>query len=116
MKTIGDDLMVREYPIKRGHYKHIEGEKLKKIIEDFFGYVEERDGKYYTSFGSLAKIEIYLKDKRTLVVTTTPKETYTKEEALETLRRYNRFLDIVTGYTAKERAEKLKKSVLESKK
>jgi len=108
--------MVREYPIKRGHYKHIEGDKLRKIIEDFFGHVEERNGKYYTSFGSLARIEIYLKDKRTLVVSTTPKETYSKEEALETLRRYNRFLDVVTGYTAKERAERLKKSVLKSEK
>ncbi|RLC44264.1 MAG: hypothetical protein DRH70_08985 [Candidatus Coatesbacteria bacterium] len=107
--------MVREYPIKRGHYKHIEGEKLKKIIQEFFGHVEERDGKYYTSYGSLEKIEIYLKDKKTLVVSTIPKKEYSPEEAYKTLKRYNRFLDVVTGYTAKERAEKLKKSVIKGK-
>ncbi|HEC96513.1 MAG TPA: hypothetical protein ENI59_02430 [Euryarchaeota archaeon] len=107
--------MVREYPIKRGHYKYIEGGKLKKIIQEFFGHVEEKDGKYCTSYGSLEKIEIFLKDKKTLVVSTVPKEEYSPEEALETLKRYNKFLDVVTGYTAKERAEKLKKSVLKSK-
>ncbi len=107
---------MREYPIKRGHYKHIEGNKLRRIMEEIFGHVEEEDGHYITSYGSLRKIEVWVKDKTTLVVRTEAKENYDKQEALETLRKYNRFLDLATGYTAKQRAAKLKKEIIKSRK
>ncbi len=36
------------------------------------------------------------------------------EVAAETIRRYNAFLEAVTGYTAKERASRLRKSAGEA--
>lgn len=61
------------------------------------------------SYGALAGMKVWADGKELAVeVTMNPKV----EEAVaqETIRRYNRFLEDVTGYSAKERASRLRKA------
>ncbi|HID71415.1 MAG TPA: hypothetical protein EYP29_01550 [Thermoplasmata archaeon] len=103
---------MREYPIKRNHFKNIEGEKFKELVREHFNnFTEREDGTIETSFGALTRICLSLKGKTKLLVETEKKEGATEEEMLRTRKVYNQFLYKCTGFTAKERAKKLKESV-----
>jgi len=103
---------MREYPIKRGHFKNIEGDKFTALIKEHFQeFREKEDGAIETSFGALGSISLALKGKTKLFVETTTKENATDEEMFKTHRVYNEFLHKATGLTTKERAKKIKDSV-----
>lgn len=70
----------------------------------------EEDGKLIVSYGALARIEASILDKK-LCVETTPNPNVPDEEILETNKRFRKFLDGATGYTAKQRVSKAKKDV-----
>ena len=70
----------------------------------------EEDGKLIVSFGALQRVEASIVDKK-LLVDTTPNPNVPDEEILETNKRFRKFLDDATGYTAKQRVSKAKKDV-----
>ena len=70
----------------------------------------EEDGKLIVSYGALARIEASILDKK-LCVETTPNPNVPDEEILETNKRFRKFLDGATGYTARQRVSKAKKDV-----
>ena len=72
--------------------------------------VTEEDGKLIVSYGALARVEASIVDKK-LCVDTTPNPNVPDEEILETNKRFRKFLDNATGYTAKQRVSKAKKDV-----
>ena len=103
---------MREYPIKRGHFKNIEGEKFTALINEHFkDHKKKENGTIEAAFGALSNISLTLEGKTKLLVETTAKENATDEEMLMTHRVYNAFLHKATGFTAKERAKKVKGSV-----
>jgi len=103
---------MREYPIKRGHFKNIEGEKFTELItEHFEDFTEKVGGVIETAFGALGTISLQLKGKTRLLVETTKKKDATDDEMLRTHRVYNNFLHKATGFSAKERSKKIKNSV-----
>ncbi len=102
---------MRAYPFKRG-YKPTE-ERLIEMIEKHFGeYVKE--GEYYiVSFGAIEELRMKLEGKKLLAETkTNPKAP--EEIAVETIKKYNKFLQDLTGYSAKERQKLLKKEIEKS--
>ncbi len=70
----------------------------------------EEDGKLIVSYGALLRIEASIVDKK-LCVDTTPNPNVPDKEILETNKRFRKFLDNATGYTAKQRVSKAKKDV-----
>jgi len=72
--------------------------------------VTEEGEKLIVSYGALARVEASILDKK-LCVDTTPNPNVPDEEILETNRRFRKFLDGSTGYTAKQRVSKAKKDV-----
>ncbi len=108
MNRIGSDIL-KEYEIKRGHLKNIEGEKLKELMESTFGNVEIDSDKLKTKYGALQPLITWIKDKNVLCVDTNMDSKVPDDEINETIRRYNKFLEAATGFSAKERVKRAKK-------
>ena len=100
---------MQEYDIRRGHYKNLEGDRLKELIESTFGNVEIEEEKYKVYYGALQPLTTWLKDKNILCVETNMEKNKTEEEINETIKRYNKFLESATGFNSKERVKRAKK-------
>lgn len=100
---------MQEYDIKRGHFKNIEGDKLKELIESTFGNLEMKENKYNVYYGALQPLTTWLKGKDVLCVETNMIKDVPDEEINETIRRYNKFLESATGFNSKERVKRAKK-------
>ena len=100
---------MQEQDIKRGHFKKIEGDQLKDIMQDIFGSVETDGDKHVVHYGALAPLTVWIKDKITLCVDTQMNADVDEDTAMETRKKYNQLLDMTTGFTSKQRRDRLKK-------
>ncbi len=103
--------------IKRGHFKNVEGDGLKNLLEEHFGteVAEDDEGWLRVEFGALKPLAVRIVSKSELIVETTSNPGATSEEASETIRRYNRFLEAATGFNSKQRSKRLQKKAKEGK-
>lgn len=92
---------MRGYDIKRGYKSD-----LKQIMKECFDNVREENKMLISNFCALKKITAYADDKKLFVETEMEKTD--DETSLKTIKEYNRFLELATGYTAKERIKKAK--------
>jgi hypothetical protein len=106
---------LQEQDIKRGHYKNIEGDKLKGLIEEIFGSVEMDGDKYIVHFGALSPLTIWIKDKNSLCVDTCMNTDVDEDVAIDTRKKYNLFLDKSTGFNSKQRRDRIQKKAKEGK-
>ncbi len=104
-----------DYDIKKGQASFLEGDGLRSMMEEAFGDVKEREGLLVASYGALSSIEAKLLSKNTLMVNTTSNPKVDNEIASETIRRYNNFLERATGFTSKQRRDRLQKKAKEGK-
>jgi hypothetical protein len=100
---------LKEYEIKRGHYKNIEGEKLKELMMDTFGSVKAEDDKLVINFGALQPLKTWIKDKNVLCVDTQMDKNVDDDTINDSISSYNKFLEAATGFTSKERVKRAKK-------
>jgi hypothetical protein len=103
--------------IKRGHWKVVEGEGLKDLMEAHFGPPVDvsDDGWHSVEFGALKPLKAKMLSKSELEVLTVSNPEVSTEVASDTIRRYNRFLEAVTGFDSKERKKRLNKKAKEGK-
>jgi len=106
---------MQEYEVRRGHQQNIEPENLKAHMRDAFGKVDERDGKFVSSFGALKELVAWPCKKNTLCIDTKMDTTVANEVAQDTIRAYNTFLEKATGFTSKERGKRVQKKAKEGK-
>jgi hypothetical protein len=104
-----------EYELKKGKYEELEGEGLKSIMEEVFGTVTREGDLYVTSYGALKRLEAKLVGKSALYVSTESDTSVQEAVGVETIKRFNQFLERATGYTAKERKNRLQKKAREGK-
>ena len=106
-----------EQDIKRGNYKNIEGTKLFEVLKDVFGeaHVSQENGKCQVSYGALSPLIAWVKDKSTLMVDTIMDPEVDIETGLDSRKKYNKFLDIATGFNAKGRSKRLKDKLKKGK-
>lgn len=97
---------MQTYPIRRGHYKNIEGVRLKDIMETTFGPAREEGGKFVAAFGALERITAWA-DKTALYVDTATNPKVDNDTAVRTREAWNTFLERATGFTAKQRQKKV---------
>lgn len=108
---------MQEYPVKPGTAGKI---NFKEIFEAAFDSYVEEDGWLKGSYGSMPKIWAKQEGKKAVTVDTeTDKQLAVKmaagdqeafELAKDTQRRWNDFLEGVTGYSAKMRSKKMQKA------
>jgi hypothetical protein len=102
---------MQSFDIKRGHFKNIEGEKLKELVADSFGDAEEKDEKVEASWGALKRLTVWT-DGKLLFVDTEMKLGVDDATAFETIKTYNAFMEKATGFNSKERKSRAKKKVV----
>ena len=103
--------------IKRGHYKNVEGDGLKALLEQYFGgHVEVApDGWLTTSYGAITSIRAKVVAKDRLEVISQTDWGAAPEVSAETIRRWNSFLEAATGFTSKERSKRLQQKAKDGK-
>jgi len=102
---------MRAYPFKRGYRPTVE--RLEEMIIKHFGEFRKEGEYYIVSFGAVEELKMKLDGKKLMAETkTNPKAP--SDLAMETIKKYNRFLHELTGYSAKERQKLMKKEVEKS--
>lgn len=100
---------MQTYPVRPTHRSNLTVESLGELARQNFGDAKADGPAVETSYGALVKLRASAAGKELGVeVTMNPK--VSDELARETIRRYNAFLEAVTGYSAKERAKRARKS------
>ena len=97
---------MRDYEIKRGHYKNLEGDKLEKLMETLFGPVHKEGEWLVASFGALTFVKAKLEGKDKLWVDSQTDRNADMGVAQQTMGVWNDFLEAATGYNTKQRAKR----------
>lgn len=98
---------MRDYELRRGHWKTIDGEKLLHLLQDVFGETKkEGNGYVVEGFGALTRLYAEQLGKTHVRIDTTMNAKVANDDAQKTLRAYNDFLELATGYNAKERSKR----------
>ncbi len=102
---------MQEYPVKRNLIKNLKELMVGQIEECFDSTPETSGDRYRIHYGALKKLEVWIgPTKKTLFVETESDPNVSDEVIIDTNRRFRKYLEAVTGYTAKERV-KLAKNV-----
>lgn len=103
---------MRDYPVRRRLWKGATRERLMQLMEEVFGNAAPEGEWVVSSRYPITEIRAaYVRrDNRVFLrVETRRDQEADDEEFLEAMRDYNRFVELATGYTAKERKKLLMK-------
>jgi len=100
---------VQRYPVRASHRPNLAPATLERLLRDCFGSAATEGEAVATAFGAIERLTCRA-DRKELAVEVTMNPKVPNEVAADTIGRYNRFLEAVTGYSAKERAKRLRKS------
>ena len=102
-------LAVQDYPVRPSHRANLSAEALVRILRTYFDSVESVGEEARATYGAISQLTVRANGRELRVdVSMNPK--VPEDVARETIVRYNRFLEEATGYSAKERAKRLRKS------
>ncbi len=95
--------------IKRGHWKVVDGDGLKGLMEEHFetSVAVDTNGWHLVEYGGLKPLKVKMLSKSELEVITVSNPEVPDEVARESIRRYNRFLEAATGFNTKQRSKRL---------
>jgi hypothetical protein len=97
---------MRDYEIRRGHWKNLEGDKLQKLMEGLFGPVHHEGEWLVASFGALKTVKARAEGKDKLWVDSETDRSADPGLAQQTMAVWNDFLEAATGYNTKQRAKR----------
>lgn len=100
---------MQKYPVKASHRANLNVDVLESLGRTHFGTAERTSAGVVTQYGAISNLTAR-PEGRELAVELTMNPKVDEAVARETILRYNRFLEDVTGFNAKERARKLRKS------
>ncbi len=96
---------MRDYELKRGVAKSLEGDGLWKVAAEVFGDVGTDGAKIIVSYGALERLVAWTDGKK-LFVDTAMKPGVADSVGTDTIKAFNSFLEKATGFTAKERSKR----------
>lgn len=100
---------MREFDIRRGHFKKLGGSLgIRSVMEELFGPVKDaQDGVFESSYGAMRWIRVRVISPERIAVETESDPDVAATVAAETRQRYNTFMERATGFTAKQRMKRL---------
>ncbi len=104
---------MQRYPVRATHRRNLDAEALAGLAAEFFEGIERDGAAVRMHWGAIVRLEAR-GDRRELVVELAMNPKVPDDVQRETISRYNRFLEAATGFNAKERARKLRKSAGEA--
>ncbi len=100
---------MQTYPVRTTHRRNLELAALGAIAREHFDAVEVLPTEVQASYGALERLTAKA-NGRALAVDVRMNPKVDEAVAKETIARYNRFLEAITGYSSKERARRMRKS------
>jgi len=100
---------VQKYPVRATARNNLRLPALEEILRSCFGEAHTEGDLAVAAYGAISRIAVRA-EGRELLVDPTMNPQVAEEVARETIRRYNDFLETATGFSAKERAKRLRKS------
>jgi hypothetical protein len=97
------------YPVRREKVADLAPERLRPVLEELFGPVRTEGAVLHASYGAIRDLLVSPEGKEVDVHTVMDPKVPAEVQA-ETVRRYNVFLERVTGFSAKERASRMRKA------
>ena len=104
---------MQRYPVRTDHRSNLAPGPLAALLREAFDSASVDGETASTAFGAIVRIAVRA-DRKELAVEVTMNPKVPNDVARETIARYNRFLESATGYSAKERAKRLRKSAGEA--
>ncbi|NNN17587.1 MAG: DUF5611 family protein [Thermoplasmata archaeon] len=104
---------MQRYPVRTSFRSQLTPEILQGKLAAEFGAAQIAGGVATARYGALERIAVHA-EGRELEVTVAMNPKVPEDVARETINRYNRFLEAATGYSAKERAKRLRTSAAAS--
>jgi hypothetical protein len=100
---------MQEYPIKRGLTKDLETRAVAEL-KNCFGKDAEKTAKgYRISFGALKRLDVSVAPGgKSVIIDTESDMKVTDEVIIDTNKRFRQFLDVITGFSTKERVKRAK--------
>jgi hypothetical protein len=112
---VSSKVMGLEYDIRKGHYPKLEGEGLKNIMTETFSNAKEEKGGIVSSFGAINRVEARIVSKTAIDIVSETDKSKPMDVQADTVKRWNIFLEAVTGFTSKERGKRLQKKAKDGK-
>jgi hypothetical protein len=100
---------VQTYPVRASHRRNLDLAAIGAIARQHFDKVEVDGAEVRASYGAIERLSAR-PDGRSLALEVRTNPRVEEAVARESIGRYNRFLEEVTGYSSKERARRLRKS------
>ncbi len=103
-KEESEDIVVRKYPVKRGVKTDLDS--LKKAVTDTGSTATIKNDKVVVKLPGLKKLEFWPEGKE---LHCESEADPAAKSAADTLKKFNKIVEAVTGYTSKERKSKMSK-------
>lgn len=100
---------MQQYPVKSRNHPPLTVDRIEEISRREFSDVARDGTSVRGSFGAIAEIRCWV-DGKSLGIDLRMNPAVEASVQSETIRRYNRFLEELTGFSSKERAKRLKKT------
>ncbi|HYB78327.1 MAG TPA: DUF5611 family protein [Thermoplasmata archaeon] len=100
---------MQKYPVRAADRKNLTLPALEEILRGCFGEARTEGDVAVAVYGAISRLAVR-PEGRELWVDPKMNPQVTEDVARETIRRYNQFLETATGFSAKERAKRLRKS------
>lgn len=104
---------MQTYPVRASHRANLALPALERVLKESLGTASVEGDGVVASFGAISRL-VARPSGRDLSVALTMDPKVPEDVARETIRRYNDFLEAATGFSAKERAKRLRKSASEA--
>jgi hypothetical protein len=100
---------MQEYPIKRGMTKDLEIRIIAEL-KVCFGVEPEKTAKgYRIKFGALKRLDVNPgADGKSVIIDTESDMNVSDEVIIDTNKRFRKYLDVITGFSTKERVKRAK--------
>jgi hypothetical protein len=104
-----------DYDIRKGHAAKIEGDGLKNLMIEVYGSAREQDCFVVSSCGAMTMLKAKMLTKNALEVSIETDKSAAPDVHMDTVKKWNIFLERATGFTSKERSKRLQKKAKEGK-
>jgi hypothetical protein len=104
-----------EYDVKKGHFKNLDGDGLKDMLTELFGGYQEDGDTLIASYGAMREMKVKVLSKSLLSIETSTDANVSDDVAMDTIRKFNKFLESATGFSSKQRRDRLNKKAKKGK-
>jgi len=100
---------MQEYPIKRGLTKDLETRIVGELRASFGVEPQKTTGGYRITAGALKRLDVSIAPGGKSVIIDTESDISASDDVIiDTNKRFRRYLDVITGFSTKERVKRAK--------